>query len=127
MNADELAIAFGTAAAHELTSALNRIKHCLSQLTDEQLWWRPAPAMNSIGNLLLHLCGNLRQWIVSGIGGASDIRNRPTEFAERGPIAKDELLRRLEAVVEEAKGALTSQNASGLLKGRRIQGHDVTG
>ena len=106
MTADELAAAVGTAAAHELASALERIKHCLGQLNDEQVWWRSQPSLNSIGNLILHLCGNLRQWIVAGLGGAADVRNRPAEFAERGPIPKDELLRRLEAVVEEAKAIL---------------------
>ena len=70
MTADELATAVGTEAANELTSALAKIKHCLGQLTDEQVWWRSWPSLNSIGNLILHLCGNVRQWIVAGLGGA---------------------------------------------------------
>jgi hypothetical protein len=90
MTADELAAVVGTAAAHELDSALNRIKHCLGQLDNEQVWRRSQPSLNSIGNLILHLCGNLRQWIVAGVGGASDLRHRPAEFAERGPIPKEE-------------------------------------
>jgi hypothetical protein len=127
MTADELAAVVGTAAAHELESALNRIKHCLGQLNDEQMWRRSQPSLNSIGNLILHLCGNLRQWIVAGVGGASDARNRPAEFAERGPIPKDELMRRLEAVVKEAKGVLAGVDARQLAEDRRIQGFDVTG
>lgn len=105
MTADELAAAVGAAAAHALDSALERIKHCLGQLTDGQVWHRSQPGLNSIGNLTLHLCGNLRQWVVAGLGGAPDVRNRPAEFAERGPVPKDELLRNLEAVVGEAKRA----------------------
>jgi hypothetical protein len=128
MTADELAAAVGTAAAaHELKSALNRIQHCLGQLNEEQVWWRSHPSHNSIGNLILHLCGNVRQWIVSGVGGASDTRNRPAEFAERGPIPKVELVRRIEAVVEEAKRSLTGITAAQLLKTRQIRGWDVTG
>jgi hypothetical protein len=127
MTADELAAAVGTAAAHELESALNRIEHCLGQLNEEQVWWRCRPSHNSIGNLILHLCGNVRQWIVSGVGGASDTRDRPAEFAERGPIPKDELLGRIEAVVEEAKRSLTGISAGQLLTIRQIQGWDVTG
>ena len=127
MTADELAAAVGTAAADELTSALERIKHCLGQLTDEQVWWRFQPPLNSIGNLLLHLCGNVRQWIVSGLGGEGDVRNRPAEFAERGPIPKVELVRRLDALVAEAKKALGRLTAQQLLEIRRIQGFDVTG
>jgi hypothetical protein len=127
MTADELAAAVGTAAAHELTSALNRIKHCLGQLNDEQVWWRSGPALNSIGNLILHLCGNVRQWIVAGIGGAADVRDRPAEFAARGPIAKAELVRRLEEVVAEARRVLSDVTARQLVEVRRIQGFDVTG
>jgi uncharacterized damage-inducible protein DinB len=110
-----------------MTSAFDRIKHCLDQLNDEQLWWRPEPSMNSIGNLILHLCGNVRQWIVAGLGGAADVRNRPAEFAERGPMPKRELLRQLEATVADSKRVLTGLTAEQLLRIRRIQGWDVTG
>jgi len=127
MTADELATAVGTAAAHEMTSALNCIKHCLGQLSDEQIWWRSHPAMNSVGNLILHLCGNVRQWIAAGLGGGPDTRNRPVEFSERGPIPKDELLRGLKAVVAEAKSVLERQSARQLVEPRRIQGADITG
>lgn len=127
MAADQLAAAVGREAANELASALERIRHCLNQLSDEQVWWRSRPSMNSIGNLMLHLCGNVRQWLVAGLDGAANVRDRPAEFAERGPIPKGELLRRLEAVVDEAKAALERQTAGQLLKSRRIQGHDVTG
>ena len=127
MTADEWAAAVGTAAAHEMTNALNRIKHCLGQLSDDQIWWRSHPAMNSVGNLILHLCGNVRQWIIAGLGGGPDTRNRPVEFSERGPIPKDELLRRLEAVVAEAKNVLERQSARKLVEPRRIQGADITG
>src|SRR5437764_6339620 len=99
MTADELATAVGTEAASELASALSKIKHCLGQLSDEQVWWRSHPSLNSVGNIVLHLSGNLRQWIVAGLGDATDVRDRPAEFAERGPISRDELLRRLEAGV----------------------------
>ena len=127
MTADELAAALTREAGNELSSALARIKHCLGQLSEEQLWWRPHPALNSIGNLVLHLCGNVRQWIVAGLGGAADQRDRPAEFAERGPIPKEELVRRLEIVVEEAKGVLARQSARQLLEVRRIQGSEITG
>ncbi len=127
MTTDELAVAVGTEAANELASALGKIKHCLGQLIDEQVWWRSHPSLNSIGNLILHLCGNVRQWIVAGLGGAADSRDRPAEFSENGPISKDELLRRLEAVVSDAKAVLARQTALQLLAARCIQGFDVTG
>lgn len=127
MTADELAAAVGAAAAHELDSALGRIKHCMGQLNDSQVWHRSQPGLNSIGNLVLHLCGNLRQWVVAGVGGAPDVRNRPAEFAERETVPKDELVRNLEAVVEEAKRTLAGVDARQLTEARRIQGFDVTG
>jgi phosphinothricin acetyltransferase len=104
-----------------------KIEHCLEQLTDEQVWWRPHPSLNSIGNLILHLSGNVRQWIVSGIGGAQDVRNRPNEFSEQGPIPKDDLRGRLIAVVNDAKAALDRATCEEMLRTRRIQGFDVTG
>jgi hypothetical protein len=127
MTADELAAAVGSEAGNELTSALGKIKYCLGQLTDEQVWWRSRPSLNSIGNLILHLCGNLHQWIVARLGGAADNRDRPAEFVERGPIPKEELLGSLEAVVGEARVVLARQTARQLLEARRIQGFDVTG
>lgn len=127
MTADELAAAVGKEAANELTSARNRIQHCLDQLNDAQAWWRPHPSLNSIGNLILHLCGNVRQWIVAGLGSAVDVRNRPAEFTERGPIPKDELLRSLDGVVSEATDVLFRLTAHHLREGRRIQGFEETG
>jgi hypothetical protein len=127
MTADELAAAVGATAAHELASALLRIQHCLGQLSDEQVWRRSQPGLNSIGNVILHLCGNLRQRVVAGVGGAADVRDRPAEFAERGPVAKAELLRRLEAAVAEAGRVLAGVDARRLTEIRRIQGFDVTG
>jgi hypothetical protein len=126
MTADELARAVGAEAASELASALARITHCLDQLTDDQIWWRPGPDLNSIGNLVLHLCGNVRQWIVAGVGGDPDVRDRPAEFAERGPISKADLLRRLQAVVVEAQAVLARVPAAELVRVRRIQGMDVS-
>ena len=127
MTPDDLTPALVAAATKELTSALGRIKHCLGQLSDEQIWWRDHAAVNSIGNLLLHLCGNVRQWIIAGLGGAKDDRDRPAEFAERGPIPKDQLLRQLEAVVAEASAVLSRQTAAQLLRVRKIQTNDVNG
>jgi hypothetical protein len=123
----DLAAAVGIEAAQELTEALDRIKHCLGQLTDEQVWWRSQPSLNSIGNLILHLGGNIRQWIVAGLDGVADVRDRPAEFAESAPILKSELLRKLDAVVGEAKAVLGRLTARQLLEVRRIQGSDVTG
>jgi uncharacterized damage-inducible protein DinB len=126
-SAQEVAAATTRAVAAELDHAVRKISHCLKQLTDEQVWWRPGASMNSIANLILHLCGNVRQWITAGVGGAEDTRDRPKEFSERGPMEKAELLRRLEATVAEAQQAIVGASAADLVEGRRIQGFDATG
>jgi hypothetical protein len=126
MTADELAHAVGAEASIELDAALAKIKHCVGQLNNEQIWWRSHPALNAIGNLILHLGGNLRQWIVAGIGGAPNQRNRPAEFAQRGAISKKDLMAGLESVVEESKDSLGGLTAAEALRVRRIQGFDVT-
>jgi hypothetical protein len=123
----QLASAIGEAFGKELGDALSRIRHCLGQLTDEQVWWRPAEGMNSIGNLLLHLTGNVRQWLVAGLTGATDFRDRPAEFTARGSLPKTELLTRLETAVHEAQTALTARTTGEWLRPRRIQGFEETG
>ena len=74
-----------------LVHAVEKIEHCLGQLTVEQVWWRPTAEQNSIGNLVLHICGNVGQWILSGVGGMPDSRDRPLEFSERGPLEVSQL------------------------------------
>ena len=113
-------------ARRRLAECHAKIRHCLDQLDDGQVWWRPRPSMNSIANLVLHLCGNLRQWIVSGVSGAADVRDRPAEFAERALTPKAELLRRLDAVVAEADAGLAAVADARLLDPRRIQGFEET-
>ncbi len=118
--------AFLAEARRRLVASHAKIAHCLAQLDDAQLWWRPQASMNSVANLVLHLCGNLRQWIVSGVGGATDVRNRPGEVAARGPVSGEELARRLEGTVREAESALARLDPARLLEPRRIQGFDET-
>src|SRR4051794_37618982 len=110
-----------------LDEALRKIEHCVGQLSDDDVWWRPSEEMNSIGNVLLHLSGNLRQWIVAGVGGAADVRDRPGEFAERQAIPREELMAKLRATVDEAKAALERCDAENLLRSRHVQHGEVTG
>lgn len=104
---------------------LPRIERCLERLTDEEIWWRPNDESNSVGNLVLHLSGNVRQWIVGGVGGGSQERDRQKEFDERGPVPRAELLSKLRATIADADRALAAVNPSTLLERRRIQGEDV--
>ena len=105
---------------------LPKLERCLEQLTDEQIWWRANENSNSIGNLLLHLCGNARQWIVSGLGGAADARVRSQEFAERRVISRAELLAILRQTLAEVDSTLADFNHGKLLDRYSIQGTLVT-
>ena len=112
--------------AYFLEDYLPKIAACLELLTEEQIWWRANPQSNSIGNLLLHLSGNVRQWIVCSLGGAADERDRDSEFAERRIIARDELLARLKQTLNEADATLVKFDPDKLIERRVIQGLDVT-
>ena len=114
------------ARRHLKEDYLPKIERCLERLTDEQVWWRASERSNSIGNLLLHLEGNLRQWVVCGAGGATDARVRDREFAERRQLSRKELLTALRAAVSEADDALARLDPASLLEKRRVQGLDVT-
>ena len=105
---------------------LPKIERCLEGLSDNDLWWRANEESNSIGNLLLHLCGNARQWIVSGLGGATDQRLRQAEFDERSLIPKVQLLSRLRDTLGEVDAVLAEFDQTRLLNGYRIQQGDVT-
>jgi uncharacterized damage-inducible protein DinB len=105
---------------------LPKIEKCLAVLTDEQVWWRGNEESNSIGNLLLHLSGNARQWIVSGLGGAADLRERQVEFDERSLISKEDLLKRLRDTLGEVDAVLAGFDPDKLLNPYQIQNSDVT-
>lgn len=125
--ADEtIGAAYLAQAQSTLRQSLRKIEHCVTQLDDADLWWRDHPSHNSIQNVVLHLCGNLRQWIGHGVGGEPDTRNRPLEFSDRQPLSRDELMQRLTAAVTEAVTALGKLPASRLLEPQRIQGFDCT-
>jgi Protein of unknown function (DUF1572) len=124
---DELRNGLNHALCDELAAALGRIAHCVGQLTDEQVWSRPRPDMNSIGNLLLHLAGNVRQLIVTGVGGAPNTRERQAEFDARGPIPSEELLGKLFAVVKEAHQVIQSASAETLCTMIPVKRYDWNG
>ena len=104
-----------------------RMRSCVESLSDEQVWWRPNEASNSIGNLLLHLNGNVRQWLVTSFTGVDDARDRPAEFAERAIVPTAALVRRLDATLQEASAVLARLTPSDLLRTLHIQGYDVSG
>lgn len=104
-----------------------KIAVALGELDQESLWWRPNPASNSVGNLVVHLAGNVRQWIVHGLGGEADERARSAEFALRGGPGAEELFGTLMASVKAADRVLADLPAAALAEPRTIQGIRTTG
>ena len=104
-----------------------RIKECVAPLTQEQIWWRPNPTSNSVGNLLLHLDGNARQWLVASFNQGEDRRNRSAEFAAEGGLSAAVLLERLGATLDEAAKVLERLTVEELLAPYEIQGYHVRG
>ena len=104
-----------------------RMQACVRPLTAEQVWWRPNEASNSIGNLLLHLEGNVRQWLVASFHHDEDKRNRPAEFAAKEGSTAAELLDRLGATLDDAAQVLDRLTPAELLAPYEIQGYHVHG
>lgn len=105
---------------------LPKLLHCVEELSDEEIWWRPNDVSNSIGNLVLHLCGNLRQWIVASLGGAEFKRDRDSEFSARGPVPKSELIANMRKVVNDVDAVLGKLETGRLLERLKIQQYDVS-
>jgi uncharacterized damage-inducible protein DinB len=126
-NDNKIARLFLNDAESRFKQYLSRIVHCLDELSEEDIWWRPNDNSNSAGNLVLHLCGNVRQWIISGLGGATDLRKRDLEFSERGPVPRRELVTRLRTTVNEARRVLKTLTPEALTRNYAIQGFPVTG
>ena len=107
--------------------SLPRILKCLEQLTEKQVWWRPNESSNSIGNLVLHLCGSVSQWIGSGLGGFPDTRTRQAEFDRREGINREELSQLLSSTMEQIKPVISNLPADELLNKRSVQTFEESG
>lgn len=108
------------------TDYLPKIERCLEKLSDQDMWWRANADSNSIGNLLLHLSGNARQWIVSGVGRLPDARDRQAEFDASEGLSREELLSILRKTLDEVDNVLSKIPVDRLLDRLRIQECDVT-
>lgn len=113
-------------SARKLRQLNGRIDDCLGRLSEEQIWARGAENENAVGNLVLHLSGNVRQWIVSGVGGQPDIRQRDAEFAARGGLAASGLAEHLRGIVVEAANVVEMLAPDRLREPLVVQGYHVT-
>lgn len=107
-----------------ITEGTSRILKCIDELSLEQIWHKQNSNTNSVGNLVLHLCGNVRQYLLSGVDGQKDVRERSNEFSEKGPLEKDFLKQKLSGLMDEVEIALDKLVAEDLIKDVKVQGFD---
>ncbi|WP_339652324.1 DinB family protein [uncultured Maribacter sp.] len=114
-------------ALYRMDESTRMIKKSLSDISDEEVWQKPNSSLNSIANLMLHLCGNISQYIISSLGENEDKRNRDAEFSATGGLTKAELLKKLEDVVDTAKRVIFDATPNQLVRMRSVQGFTFSG
>ncbi len=117
---------FGDVSSRRLGQMTEYLVTCVKKLSDEQIWRRQGAHENAVGNLMLHLCGNARQWIMHGVGGAADIRERDKEFSADGGKSGVELIALFEATMDEARSVIAAVPAARMVERVHPQGRDVS-
>jgi len=112
---------------YRMDESTRLIKKSLTEISEEEVWLKPNESLNSIANLILHLCGNITQYIISSLGETEDIRERDLEFSTTKSLNKSELLTKLEATVDSAKRVISDSDPKQLLKIRVVQGFSYSG
>jgi uncharacterized damage-inducible protein DinB len=110
-----------------LNEYTKRVKICLDMLSEEQVWQKPNEASNSIANLMLHLCGNMTQYVLSSLGSRADLRERDKEFSAKGGFTKEQLFEKLSGVVHSVIEEIQIHDEESLLKTRTVQGFEKSG
>ena len=127
MNDNAMARAFTGYAARKLSDHYSQIKRCAALLSNGQLWYRPNDSSNAVGNLLLHLRGNITQWILSGIAGRPGDRNRQAEFDQRDLLPTKTLVDNLGQTIDDATAVIEEMAAESLVREYEIQAYTVSG
>jgi uncharacterized damage-inducible protein DinB len=122
-----LSLEFTSQAIKRNNQSTEKIIACVEQLEEKDVWVSPNENLNSIGNLILHLCGNIRQHIISALGGEQDIRAREQEFTTRGGLNKSELIAKLQNTASEATKVIERMGEEELLRKRIAQGVSHSG
>lgn len=126
MNDESLAKEVKNQLIQLLDQSMDKLTNCLEQLDEKQIWWRPQSELNSIGNLLLHICGNLRQWSTTALTDQPDDRDREHEFSSKHTIPKSELVAIVNAAVQNSKRSIVEFPDSRLLDSVTVQGFPVS-
>lgn len=114
-------------ALYRLDESTRMMQKSLAEVSEEEVWLKPNESLNSIANLILHICGNITQYLISSLGEAEDIRNRDIEFTSTEGLSKIELLTKLETTLDTAKRVIFDATQDQLLKIRSVQGFSFSG
>jgi uncharacterized damage-inducible protein DinB len=123
----ELIKEFTEQSLHRIDKNTPRITKCINELDENDIWRRPNNSSNSVGNIILHLCGNITQYIISSLGEAEDLRERDKEFSANGGYSKSGLIEKLTTTVEKAKRIIQTMDKDSLLRKRQVQGFEYSG
>lgn len=114
-------------AIYRIEESIGKLDKCLDELSEDELWKRPNSSSNSVANLILHMCGNMTQYVISSIGGKLDLRERDLEFSSSSGYNKTKLLQKLHSTVNETKEVLLQVTEVELLRVRSVQGYQFSG
>lgn len=123
----QLAEEFLVQSIYRMDESTRMIHICMEQLSDEEIWTRHNESSNSIGNQILHLCGNITQYAIAALGQETDFRERDKEFETRSGFSKSQLVRMLQDTVEKAKRAINGSTVENLMRKRNVQGFYFSG
>jgi uncharacterized damage-inducible protein DinB len=118
---------FINVSINKLKENTTKIEKCFNEFTEEDIWKRPNSSSNSVGNIILHLCGNIQQYIISSLGGKGDIRKRDEEFSTKGGYTKTELFNKLSSTIDEAITIIKNRDENELIKIHSVQGFEKSG
>ena len=118
---------FTRQSVYRITENTNRIIKCLEEINEAEIWQRPNESSNSIGNIILHLCGNIRQYAISSLGKVEDVRMRDIEFSTKEGFSKKELSVKLKNTVDEAIAIIENLDEPALIKSYSAQGFNLSG
>lgn len=114
-------------AIHRIDENTPKLTACIQELEEREIWKRPNQHSNSVGNIILHLCGNITQYAISSLGNTKDVRERDKEFSAEGGYTKSELLKKLTDTLDKAKNIIQNTSESELLRKRQVQGYTHSG
>lgn len=118
---------FISQAIYRIDENTQKLTTCVQELEESEIWKRPNPHSNSVGNIILHLCGNIRQYAISSLGNTKDVRERNKEFSADGGYSAEELLKKLTDTIHEAKNIIQNITEEELLRKRQVQGFTHSG